>query len=186
MNNEPEDETTRSYNEILSIKDNRIRRKELNKLAQRNSRKRKGENLTRLQSENAELKRKLAATRKEKEENNETQSFSSTSKTPNSADTPFQNLPLPTFDGNNNTHFGWFSFGDLQQKLSDTSKEAPFHTILGQHFPLQLQQSQPIQPSQQEEIESERPQDHPNNQDTLWMTTLGGPGIAHTASLMAM
>lgn len=193
MDKETEDETRKSYNQILSITDNRIRRRELNKLAQRNSRRRKGDNLSRLQSENAELKRKLAATRRERDGSYEFQSFPSTSRDlTNSAkgdsDTsnthiPYQNTSLPPpFDENNTTHFGWFTLGNLQQKLSDTSKEVPFHITLGQHFPLQLQQSQSSPLFHQ----GQEPQAQNTNQDTLFMTTLGGPGIAHTASLMAM
>lgn len=200
MDREAEDETTRSYDRILSITDKRARRRELNKLAQRNSRRRKGDNLTRLQSENAELKKKLAATRHEKDENNEFQSFPSTSRDFNSAEgdlgtpdthMPYQSSSLPPFDGNtNDTHFGWFTLGNLQQKLSDTSKEVPFHVTLGQHFPLQLQQSQSVPlPHQGQDAETRSevpPQAQTDNQDTIFMTILGGPGIAHTASLMAM
>lgn len=192
MDKESEDERSTSYNQILSITDNRIRRRELNKLAQRDSRRRKGDTLKRLQSENTELKRKLAATRQEKDEIDQAPSTNRASTSTETNSTPSE-THNPHYQGNsggnNDTHFGWFTLGDLQQKLSDTSKEVPFHITLGQHFPLSLQQNQTFQSFQQGqdvETSSEVPQTQPGNQDTLWMTTLGGPGIAHAASLMAM
>lgn len=186
-----EDSKTHFYESLASQKDSKTRRRELNRLSQQESRRRRSENLAKLRNDNEALAKQVKsleeALRKQQDgQQTAPQSNFSASGAGTSQEPEGRTFRGMMDDQQGDMYSGFLAADKLNVHLEDFSFERPFHALLGQRFPHE-RQKQGKAKYQEDSQSSSRSNNTPTTQEeTLWIASLRGPSLTRTASVLVV